>query len=79
MTTPIPSRTKLLRLSPADRHKCLETARCDIEREIEQTQAGLVRTWYGRSRRYHLQFLYSRRQQIAVLAEEDGCGAAEYS
>ena len=74
MPTPPLSLARLLELSPADRLSFVARARSEIDTEIERLQAGEVRVWYGRSRSYHLQLLYARRQRLMVLAREVGCG-----
>ena len=73
MARPVLSLARLLELSPSDRVSVLERAAREINTEIEQLQTGRVRTWYGRSRSYHLQALYAYRQQLVALAREVGC------
>ena len=68
------NRARLLEIAPAERQSFLEVAWRRIESEIERLQTGEVRPWSGRTRRYHLQLLYARRQKLANLAREAGYG-----
>lgn len=74
MAPSILRRADLLHLSPSDRLMLLERAARDIETEFDRIRAHRLRHWNGRSRAYHLQSLYSRRQALVMLAREVGCG-----
>ena len=77
MDTDMAARTlslaRLLELAPSDRLSCLKVAARDIDLEIERLKAGEIEVWYGRSRAYHFQTLYARRQQLVALARDAGC------
>lgn len=67
----------LLELSPSERLNLLKKAARAIDAEIADLQAAKAPIWYGhsrRSRRFRLQSLYARRQQLVALAREAGCG-----
>jgi hypothetical protein len=68
------TRARLLEIAASDRQAFLEAAWRRIEVEIERLHAADVRLWNGRSRRYHLQVLYCRRQKLADLARDAGYG-----
>lgn len=74
MPNPILNLDRLRALSPSDRQAAIEQAARDIEAEIGQLKAGQIPVMYGHSRRYHLQFLYARREQLVKLARMAGCG-----
>ncbi|EYD74488.1 hypothetical protein Rumeso_03784 [Rubellimicrobium mesophilum DSM 19309] len=68
------NRARLLEIAPSDRLAFLEAAKREIDADIVRLQTGKMRIWSGRSRRYHLQLLFSRRQKLAALAQEAGYG-----
>lgn len=73
MPIPILTLDSLLALALSDRRTAIEEAAREIDSEIDQLKAGRIQVMYGRSRGYHLQSLYARREQLVRLARKAGC------